>query len=173
MYTVGGIPDRVDVRLDPALLTGFGLTLDDLRDALQAANASSQEARVTRDNLSIPVQAGTLLATVGDVRRLVVGMHEGAAVHLDDVAEVRRGGTVPDQSVLIGFGPDGQPVPGADRVYPAVTLAVAKKPARMPSRSPAPSASGWTVCSTARCRRTSRCWSAGTMAKPPPTRPVN
>jgi multidrug efflux pump subunit AcrB len=128
VYTVGGIPDRVDVRLDPALLTGFGLTLDDLRDALQAANASSQEARVTRDNLSIPVQAGTLLATVGDVRRLVVGMHEGAAVHLDDVAEVRRGGTVPDQSVLIGFGPDGQPVPGADRVYPAVTLAVAKKP---------------------------------------------
>ena len=130
VYTVGGIPDRVDIHFDPALLAGFNLTINDLRNALQAANTSSQESRVTRDNLSIPVQAGTLLETVEDVRRLVVGVHKGAAVHLGDVAEINRGGTVADTSVMTGFGP----AHGAEKmgkpgdVYPAVTLAIAKKP---------------------------------------------
>ncbi len=130
VYTTGGIPDRVDIRFDPALLAGFNLTIDDIRNALMAANTSSQEARIARDNLSIPVQAGTLLETVEDVRRLVVGMHNGSAVYLEDVAQVRRGGTVADQSVMTGFGPAreagvaGQP----GEVYPAITLAIAKKP---------------------------------------------
>src|SRR5690554_5747581 len=130
VYTTGGIPDRVDIRFDPALLAGFNLTIDDIRNALMAANTSSQEARIARDNLWIPVQAGTLLETVEDVKRLVVGMHQGAAVYLEDVAQVRRGGTVADQSVMTGFGPAreagvaGQP----GEVYPAVTLAIAKKP---------------------------------------------
>nr|WP_269802510.1 efflux RND transporter permease subunit [Marinobacter sp. G11] len=130
IYTVGGVPDRVDIVFDPALLAGFGLTTADIESALQSANASSQEARVTRDNLSIPVQAGTLLQSLEDVKRLVVGMHQGAAVYLDDVAEVRRGSTVPDQSVLAGFGPaHGDERAGkAGDVYPAVTLAIAKKP---------------------------------------------
>src|SRR5690554_2932314 len=129
IYTVGGVPDRVDIVFDPALLAGFGLTTADIESALQSANASSQEARVTRDNLSIPVQAGTLLQSLEDVKRLV-GMHQGAAVYLDDVAEVRRGSTVPDQSVLAGFGPaHGDERAGkAGDVYPAVTLAIAKKP---------------------------------------------
>ncbi|SDX60667.1 efflux RND transporter permease subunit [Marinobacter mobilis] len=123
IYTVGGIPDRVDVHFDPALMNGFNLAIDDIRLALQAANASTQEARVTRDGLSIPLQAGTLLTSVDSVRQLVVGMHEGAAVFLGDVAEVSRGGTVADSSVMMGFGPGK-----AGSVYPAVTLAISKKP---------------------------------------------
>ncbi|PPK53240.1 efflux RND transporter permease subunit [Marinobacter persicus] len=130
IYTVGGIPDRVDVVFNPALLSGFGLTTADIANALNAANASSQESRVTQGNVSIPVQAGTLLESVADVKRLVVGMHNGAAVHLDDVAQVRRGGTVPDQSLQVGFGPAHPEAVGGEPgdVYPAVTLAIAKKP---------------------------------------------
>ncbi|SFM45700.1 efflux RND transporter permease subunit [Marinobacter pelagius] len=130
VYTVGGVPDRVDVLFDPALLAGFQLTVGDVENALQSANTSSQESRVTRNNLSIPVQVGTLLETVEDVRRLVVGMHNGAAVYLEDVAEIRRGGTVVDQSVMTGFGPGQQTgaIGEPGEVYPAVTLAVAKKP---------------------------------------------
>ncbi|KEF30068.1 Acriflavin resistance protein [Marinobacter nitratireducens] len=130
VYTVGGIPDRVDIRFDPALLAGFQLTIGDIVAALQSANSSTQETRVTRNNLSIPVQAGTLLENLYDVRRLVVGMHNGAAVHMEDVADIRRGGTVADQSVMTGFGPAHTDPSGvaAGRVYPAVTLAIAKKP---------------------------------------------
>ncbi|KAA1174392.1 efflux RND transporter permease subunit [Marinobacter salinexigens] len=130
VYTVGGIPDRVDIRFDPALLAGFQLTLSDVTGALQAANSSTEETRITRNNLSIPVQAGTLLENLEDVRRLVVGMSQGAAVHLEDVADIRRGGTVADQSVMTGFGPShpASSAAVAGEVYPAVTLAIAKKP---------------------------------------------
>jgi multidrug efflux pump subunit AcrB len=130
IYTLGGVPDRVDILFDPALLAGYGLTTEDIASALNAGNAASQEARVTRDNVSIPVQAGTLLESVDDVRSLVVGMHNGAAVYMDDVAQVRRGGTVPDQSVMVGFGPahPEHKAGVAGQVYPAVTLAIAKKP---------------------------------------------
>lgn len=130
IYTVGGTPDRVEVRFDPALLGGYNLSVADIESALRAANASGQESRVTRDGVSIPLQAGALLDDMSSVRQLVVGMHEGAAVFLEDVAEISRGDSVPDRSVLMGFGPaasDAQPG-SAGELYPAVTLAIAKKP---------------------------------------------
>jgi len=126
VYTVGGVPDRVEVVFDPARLAGYGLTLADIRAAVQAANSAGGESRVVRDGVSIPLQPGSLLETAEQVRRLVVGMHDDTAVRLGDVAELRRGDAVPDQSVMLGFGPGGNGEPG--KVYPAVTLAVAKKP---------------------------------------------
>ncbi|WP_376691225.1 efflux RND transporter permease subunit [Wenzhouxiangella sp. EGI_FJ10409] len=126
VYTIGGVPDRVDVVFDPASLAGYGLTLADLRDAIQAANSSAGESRIVRDGVSIPLQPGSLLETAEQVRRLVVGIHGETAVRLGDIAEVRRGETVPDRSVMLGFGPDRDG--GQARVHPAVTLAVAKKP---------------------------------------------
>lgn len=130
IYTVGKTPDRVEVRFDPALLSGYGLSVADVESALRAANASGQENRITRGGVSIPLKTGTLLGDVETVRRLVVGMHQGAAVFLDDVATVSRGDSVPDRSVMMGFGPAADDArPGtAGELYPAVTLAVAKKP---------------------------------------------
>jgi multidrug efflux pump subunit AcrB len=126
VYTIGGIPDRVDVVFDPERLAGYGLTLADIRNALQAANSAAGESRIVRDGISIPLQPGSLLETTEQVRRLVVGLHGDTAVRLGDVAEVNRGETVPDRSVMLGFGPGGEGEQG--RVHPAVTLAVAKKP---------------------------------------------
>ncbi|NBB92564.1 MAG: AcrB/AcrD/AcrF family protein [Gammaproteobacteria bacterium] len=126
VYTVGGIPDRVEVVFDPDRLAGFGLTLADIRDAVRAANSSAGESRIVRDGVSIPLQPGSLLETADQVRTLVVGLHGDTAVRLGDIAQVQRGETVPDQSVMLGFGPGGEGEPG--RVFPAVTLAVAKKP---------------------------------------------
>ena len=130
IYTVGGVPDRVDIRFDPALLAGYSLTLDDIALALQAANASSQGLRTTQDNLSVPVQAGQLLEQVDEVRNLVVGMHQGAAVFMRDIAQISRGETVPDQSVMLGFGPGKADHRSGElgQTYPAVTLAIAKQP---------------------------------------------
>ena len=125
IYTVGGVPDRIDVRVEPASLAGYGLGISDLQQAISAANATGQETRITRGGLSIPVQPGEPLQQVEALRSLVVAHNNGASVHLSDVASVSRGGTVPDASVQLGFGPAGEGKPGER--YPAVTLAVAKK----------------------------------------------
>ncbi|MGX5915180.1 efflux RND transporter permease subunit [Aliidiomarina sp. Khilg15.8] len=129
IYTVGEVPDRVDVRINSALLKGFNLTVTDLERALQAANTSSQETRITQDGVSVPVQAGTLLESVETMRNLVIGMQNGAAVFLADVADISRGGTVSDKSVMMGFGPAFKAENGSEpgQIYPAVTIAIAKK----------------------------------------------
>lgn len=125
VYTVGGVPERVEAKFDPARLAGYGLDLEDVRQALAAANQNSQEVRIVRDGVSVPVQAGTLVSDVETLRGLVIGMQDEAAVFLKDVARISRGNTVPEQRVMLGFGPAGDGRPGV--LYPAVTLAVAKK----------------------------------------------
>ena len=126
VYTIGAVPDRVDIHFDPALMAGFGLSVADLSESIRAANVGGSETRITRNGLSIPIESGTPLTEINAIARLVVGMHDGAAVYLSDVASVRRGETVPDAMVQVGFGP-GTPAHHG-RVFPAVTVAIAKKP---------------------------------------------
>ncbi len=123
VYTIGAVPDRVDVRFEPALLAGFGLSVVDLGEAIRAANAAGSEIRVTRDGVSIPIEPGTPLTEVDAIAGLVVGMKDGAAVYLRDVATIDRGETVPDSMVQVGFGPGASAHQG--NILPAVTVAIA------------------------------------------------
>jgi len=105
VYTIGGIPDRVDVEFDPALVAGFGLSLDGIAEALQQANTAGMEGAITQNGVSIPLANGMALQTLEDVKNLVIGVQQDTAIFLQDVATVRRGETVADQSVQLGFGP--------------------------------------------------------------------
>ncbi len=125
-----GGPDRVvHVEFDPDRLAGYGLSLDDLRRSLAAANASRDADALVRDNRRILVQAGTFLSTPEEVADLAVGVSNGALILLKDVAEVRLESDHPDQYVTFGAGPAeslAAIVPGER--HPAVTIAVSKKP---------------------------------------------
>ena len=74
VYTIGGAQDVVHVELDPQLVAGFGMALEDLRFALTASNAVSHAGSIVSGNVEIPVQAGTFLSTREDVAHLVVGL---------------------------------------------------------------------------------------------------
>jgi multidrug efflux pump subunit AcrB len=129
VYTIGGAPRVVRVQLDPARLAAHGIALDELRMALDSANRSADAGAVIHDNHEIPVQAGTFLVEPEEVGELVVGVNQGQPVYLRDVADIVFGPDTPDQYVWLGTGaaaaPQAFPVPGE---FPAVTLAVAKKP---------------------------------------------
>ena len=128
VYSIGGPERAVRVILDPQRLAGYGISLEDLRMALIAANASRDAGMLVRNNLEIPVQAGEFIEHAEEVARLVVGVHDGAPIYLEDVAEIRRGADQPEQYVWHGTGAaavaEGHP-PG---IHPAITVAVAKKP---------------------------------------------
>ncbi|MGE3665603.1 MAG: efflux RND transporter permease subunit, partial [Steroidobacteraceae bacterium] len=118
--TLGG-PDRVvRVRFDAQRLAGYGLSLDDLRRALGAANASVDAGSFVDRNREIEVQAGTFLMTPEEVADLVVGVREGSPVFLRDVAQVGAGADDPERHVSIGTAAGG--------IHPAVTIAVSKQP---------------------------------------------
>ncbi len=129
VYTIGGSQEIVHVELDPQRVAGFGMTLDDLRQALTASNVVSHAGSLVYDNSEVPVQAGTFLSDREDVARLVVGMFEGRPVYLDDVATVRAHADQPDTYTWFATGPAAGEI-GIDSVAyaPAVTIAIAKKP---------------------------------------------
>ncbi len=129
IYTIGAPERVVKVTLDPQALAGHGIDLEDLRRALQAANATRDNMKVTSDNREILVQAGVFLSSPAEIADLVVGVHDGKPVYLRDVAVVAEQPEQPKSYVWTGPGPaaaaSGLKLDGE---YPAVTIAVAKKP---------------------------------------------
>ena len=129
VYTVGGAQDIVHVELDPERVVGFGLTLDDLRFALNAGNAVRHAGALVSDGRLVPVQAGTFLSGPEDIENLVVGVFDGRPVFLGDIAQVQSGSDQPEQYTWFASGPAHEQAGHPEIGYaPAVTLAVAKKP---------------------------------------------
>ncbi len=126
IYAIGGPDHVVHVVLDPQRISGYGIGLDELRMALQASNFSRDAGALVRDNLEIPVQAGTFLTSADEIAGLVVGVRDGRPVYLSDVADIRHGPAPPDNYVRFGAGAAGDGVVGL--THPAVTVAIAKKP---------------------------------------------
>ncbi|HRQ64003.1 MAG TPA: efflux RND transporter permease subunit, partial [Xanthomonadaceae bacterium] len=126
VYTLGAPERAVVLELDATRLAAYGLAIDDLANALRAANVAAHAGDMVAEDRAWPLTAGTLLADADEVAHLVIGLAEGQPVYLSDVAEVRRGADIPKSYVWHG-APRHQPGPGAAFV-PAVTIAVAKQP---------------------------------------------
>jgi len=119
VVTIGGPGHVVRVLMDAERMAARGITAQDLKAALQVSNASQPAGSLISANREILVQTGTYLATAADVKRLVVGVFNKRPVFMEDVAQVIDG---PDQpSRYVWHGAQGVE-------YPAVTLAVSKKP---------------------------------------------
>ncbi len=126
VYTLGA-PDRVvAVTLDPASLSAYGLTVNDLMQSLQAANAVRQVGERVGPDGAIPVTAGEFLVDADAVADLVIGLRDGNPLRLSDVATIHSGGDVATRYAWHGT-PAGKGGP-ATGITPAVTIAVAKKP---------------------------------------------
>jgi multidrug efflux pump subunit AcrB len=123
VQTLGG-PDRaVLVQIEPERMTGYGITVQDLRMALQSANMGLPVGELISGNKSISIEAGPHLAQASDVADLVVGVQGGRPVFLKDVAKVQEGPLPATRYVMHGLG---QQAGGGE--YPAVTLTITKKP---------------------------------------------
>ena len=120
--THGAARQHVNVRVNSSKLSGYGLTVGDIKQAIDAANNAAPEARITRNGLAVPFQAGDFLQSVEQVESLVIATSGGRPIYLGDVASVQDSGSAPNQTVLMG-GLDND-----NAIYPAVTIAIAKKP---------------------------------------------
>ena len=127
--TLGGNDQVIHILLDPQRMAGYGIAYDGLRTALQVTNQAADSGALVSDNREIKVRSGEFLRNAEAVAGLVIGMRDGAPVYLRDVAEVRAGSDDPRQYVWFGTGPEAVqkdiPVQGE---FPAVTLAIGKKP---------------------------------------------
>ena len=129
VVTIGGPGRVVRVLMDPQRMNARGVAAQDLKAALQVSNASQPAGSLVSGNRELLVRTGAYLESAADVRKLVVGVHDRKPVFMTDVAEVIDG---PDQpSRHVWHGARGQATAAgqdAFQEYPAVTLAISKKP---------------------------------------------
>ena len=123
VQTLGGPQRAVLVQIEPERMAGFGVTVSDLRMALQSANSGLPVGELIAGNKSVSIEAGPFLSQAADVADLVVGVQGGRPVFLKDVAKVEEGPLPATRYVTHGLG---QAAGGGE--YPAVTLAITKKP---------------------------------------------
>jgi multidrug efflux pump subunit AcrB len=124
--TLGGPGRALLVELDPQRMAGAGLTVQDLREALQSANAGAPLGELLGANRAVAVESGSFLRDARDAGQLLVGVHAGRPVFLQDVATVRDGAPPPQRYVWHAMAEAGAGTPWSE--HPAVTIQVTKKP---------------------------------------------
>ena len=129
IYSIGGTERAVRILLDPQLLAGYNIDLQQIKQSLAAANVSRDAGNFVESNQEISIQAGSFLSTADEVENLIVGLSQNLPVYLRDVATIESGHYRGEQFVWFGTGPAAaeKNIDGKGR-FPAVTLAVAKKP---------------------------------------------
>ncbi len=125
----GGFSRQVRVTLDSGRLSAYGLSPLQVAGALRKGNASLNSGSFAEANREIIVQTGGFLESVEAVERVLVGVHDGRPVYLNDVAQVQDGVQEPDNYVFYGIGPGRASSAQLNRQadYPAVTISVAKR----------------------------------------------
>ncbi|MES2152279.1 MAG: efflux RND transporter permease subunit [Pseudomonadota bacterium] len=91
----GGSLPAVRVDLLPYALNRYGVSMEDIRAAIQATNANRPKGAIEGNGKRLQIYSQASTASGGrsaaDYRSLVVAWRNGAAIRLDDVAEVTDG----------------------------------------------------------------------------------
>jgi multidrug efflux pump subunit AcrB len=126
---IGGQPRSIRVEPDPDRMNAAGVSWMALTQALGAASARQSAGTAVRDNREIRLEAGPLFEGAEDVSRVVVALRDGRPVYVSDVARVIDGPDEATDAVFYSVGPaKATPQRPAGTEYPAVTIALAKRP---------------------------------------------
>jgi hydrophobe/amphiphile efflux-1 (HAE1) family protein len=111
----GGMRPAVRVRVDPARLAGYGLSMEDVRTAVAAANVNGAKGGFDGTRLAYALGANDQLVDAAAYRELVIAWRNGAPVRLSAVGTVISG--VENNRVAAAY--DG---------IPAVVLDIQRQP---------------------------------------------
>jgi multidrug efflux pump len=87
----GGQKPAVRIRANPTTLASYGLSLEDVRTALAAANVDQAKGVLDGPRQSFTIGANDQLLTSSQYNQVVVAYRNGAAVRLSDVASAVDG----------------------------------------------------------------------------------
>ena len=93
----GGFEKQYEVIVAPEQLIKYGLTFEDVLEALEANNGSVGGGEIVRGGESILVHGLGLVTNVEEIGNIVLAAHDGVPIHVHDVGsvtighEIRRG----------------------------------------------------------------------------------
>jgi multidrug efflux pump len=85
----GGALPAVRIDVNPTLLNNLGLTLEDVRTVLGAANANQAKGQFISDHRTWSITATDQLMKAAQYKPLIVALRNGAPVRLSDIADVQ------------------------------------------------------------------------------------
>ncbi len=89
--STGGYVRQYQVLADPIRLRSYGVTLQDVTEALSRNNANSGGGILPRNDEQYLIRGIGLIRNLDDIRSIVLKEVKGTAVYIRDVAEVRFG----------------------------------------------------------------------------------
>ena len=125
---IGGGDRQVQVLFDPVRLASVGIDLERAAMMVQSANQEADAGAYPSREGRVTVHVGGFLKTIEDVQRVVLGIHGGRPVYVQDVATVTEGPAEPSQYLFFGTGPAAEEK-GIEKQgrFPAITVTVAKR----------------------------------------------
>ncbi len=88
VFAGGGAAPSVRVEVDPTKLESFGLTLGSVQSVLSLQNSHSPRGQLSDNGVSEDILTNDQISQASEYKPLIVGYHNGAAVRLEDVADV-------------------------------------------------------------------------------------
>ena len=135
----GGSPPAVRVDVNPTRLNQIGIGFDELRLALNTANANRPKGQVSSDGLTWAISATDQLLTAKEYEPLLIAYKNGAAVRLRDIAtvtdsveDIRAFGIAdgkPSVNVMIFRQPGANIISTVDRIHELIPQLDAQIPA--------------------------------------------
>ncbi len=89
--TIGGYEKQYLVQPDPMKLISYGVTMNDLIEALERNNASIGAGFIEHQGEALNVRADGRVRTSEDIKSIVLGSKDGTSFHMRDVATVGVG----------------------------------------------------------------------------------
>ena len=109
LNSIGGYERQFHVLPDPTRLMAYRLSFRDVMTALAANNANVGAGYIERNGEQYIVRTPGQVATMDEIRQVVIGTRQGVPVRVADVAEVREGSelrtgaaTMNGQEVVLG-----------------------------------------------------------------------
>ncbi|MHB8440377.1 MAG: efflux RND transporter permease subunit, partial [Acidimicrobiales bacterium] len=97
----GGQRPAVRILVNPAALASYGLSLEDVRAALAAANVDQAKGTLEGPQLSYTINDNDQLLAAPDYRPIVIAYRNGSPVRLTDVARVESGAENTEQAAWV------------------------------------------------------------------------
>jgi multidrug efflux pump len=84
----GGQKPAIRIQANPTQLAAYGLSLEDLRTAVSAANVDQAKGTLSGNRQSYTIGANDQLLSSGDYKPIIIAYRNGAAVRASDVATI-------------------------------------------------------------------------------------
>ena len=89
--TIGGFDKQYHVQPDPQSMLAFGITLEDIGNALRSNNSNRGAGFIERNGQQLLVRSPGQLQTPSDIEQVVIKNLNGTVVKISDVAQVSIG----------------------------------------------------------------------------------